>query len=362
MSGKRKATIADVARRAGVSTATAGRVLGGYGYSSGEKRDLVMKAAEDLGYRANQLARSLITGRTQPIGIVAGDIQSPFYAKILRGVSDALRADGIGLLITNSDETIDGELEAIRLLQEKQVDGMILSPCDTHSADHLRAIAAAMPMVLIGREVEGLEVDSVGINSVAAAETHVLRLIEAGHRRSGIVAELHSGPWRDPAEFIAHVRRDPGSLGPMFPSWQRFMGYVLAHDRAGLPIDPALIARANSYQRADACREAVRLQRQPDRPAAVFAVDGLMTEGTMAAVSETGLSIPRDLSFLAFDDLDWMSFIPPGISAIAQPRRAMGEAAARLLIERIEGLQDPPRRIRLDTRYIQRGSVRSGPA
>lgn len=358
MSGKRKATIADVARRAGVSTATAGRVLGGYGYSSGQKRDLVLKAADDLGYRANQLARSLITGRTQTIGFIAGDIQSPFYAKILRGVSDALKSEGIGLLITNSDETIEGELEAIRLLQEKQVDGMILSPCDTHRSDHLRAIAASMPMVLIDREVDGLEVDSVGVNSTAVAKDYVRTLIEAGHSRIGIVAELHSGPWQDPVEFIRQARKDPGSLGPMYPSWQRFLGYVVAHDEAGIRVDPSLVARANSYAREDGCHEAAKLFQMRDRPTAVFAVDGVMTEGAMAAVYQAGLRIPEDLSFLAFDDLDWMSFIGTGISAIAQPRRGMGEAAARMLIERIEGLEGPPRRERLDVRYIERGSVR----
>jgi LacI family transcriptional regulator len=87
-----KTTIADVARLAGVSTATAGRVLGGYGYTSEEIRDKVKKSADMLGYRPNLLARSLITGRSKTIGVVAGDMQSPFYASILRGISDVVRA------------------------------------------------------------------------------------------------------------------------------------------------------------------------------------------------------------------------------------------------------------------------------
>lgn len=357
MSGKRKATIADVARRAGVSTATAGRVLGGYGYSSDEKRDLVLKAADDLSYSPNLLARSLITGRTQTIGFIAGDLQSPFYAKILRGVSDALKTEGHGLLITNSDETIEGELEAIRLLQEKQVDGMILSPCDTDRSEHLHKIAASMPLVLIDREVEGLEVDSVGINSAEAAETYVGGLIEAGHRRIGIVAELHSGPWQSPMEFVDQVRREPESLRKIYPSWQRLMGYITAHDNAGLPIDMSLIARVNSYAFDDAFRETLVLLRHPECPTALFAVDGMMTEGAMAAVNEMGIRIPEQLSFLAFDDLDWMRFIGSGINAIAQPRRKMGGTAVRMLLERIEGLEGPARRKRLDVQYIQRGSV-----
>lgn len=357
MGEKRNATIADVARRAGVSTATAGRVLGRYGYSSGETRDVVLKAAEDLGYRPNQLARSLITGRTQTIGFIAGDIQSPFYAKILRGAADMLKAQGHALLITNSNETIEGELDAIRLLQDKQVDGLILSPCDTREAEHLHRAAATMPMVLIDREVEGLAVDSVGVDSLAAAEHHVGRLIDAGHERIGIIAELHSGPWSSPAEFVDHMRRTPDVLRWLYPSWQRFMGYVNAHERAGLDVDPALIGRANGYTRNDAQRETLNLLR--DGPDAIFTVDGVMTEGAMAAVYEAGLQIPGRLSLLVFDDLDWMRFLRPGINAIAQPRRQMGELAAKMLLERIEGLGSAPRRVQLDTKYIERGSVRA---
>lgn len=91
---KSKATIADVARTAGVSTATAGRVLGGYGYTSEKKKEQVLKAAQDLGYRPNSLARSLITGKTRTLGVVAGDIQNPFYASVLRGISNVAEANG----------------------------------------------------------------------------------------------------------------------------------------------------------------------------------------------------------------------------------------------------------------------------
>ncbi|WP_242500357.1 LacI family DNA-binding transcriptional regulator [Tropicimonas sp. IMCC6043] len=354
---KRQATIADVARRAGVSTATAGRVLGGYGYSSGEKRDLVLKAAEDLGYRPNQLARSLITGRTRTIGFVAGDIQSPFFAKILRGVSDVLEPKGFGLLITNSDETVEGEMESIRLLSEKQVDGVILSPCDVEEAAHLRKLVQTTPMVLIDRQVADLDVDSVGVDSVAAAEACVRRLIAEGHRRIGMVAELQFGPWTDIESFVRMVRTNPDGIGAIYPSWQRFMGYVRAHDACDLPLDLSLIARVNSYSTEDTKATVLRLLGHPDGPSVLFTADGLMTEGTMMAIFERGLRIPDDISLVAFDDLDWMSFIGPGIDSIGQPRRKMGEAAARMLIERIGGFDGPPRREKLPVRDNRRGSV-----
>ncbi len=359
MSGTRKATITDVARLAGVSTATAGRVLGGYGYSSSEKREKVLKAAEELGYRPNQLARSLITGRTRTIGFVAGDIQSPFYAKILRGVSDVAGDRDFGLLITNSDETVAEEMHAVRLLHEKQVDGMVVSPCDTLGADHLRAAAEAMPLVLIDREVAGLDVDTVGVDNVGAARGGVARLIAAGHRRIGMVAELLAGQPDGIAAFLDAVRGgtrpDPVAL---YPSWQRLLGYIDAHDAAGIAVDPGLIAQVGSYSAEAAEPQVLRLLDAPERPTALFTADGVMTAATMAAIGARGLSIPQDISLVGFDDLDWMSFVSPGIDAVAQPRRQLGKAAANMLIERIEGLEVAPRRLKLAARQVQRGSVR----
>src|SRR5258708_36260677 len=119
-----RVTIIEVARSAGVSTATAGRVLGGYGYASGDIKYRVREAAEALGYRPNRLAKSLITGKTQTIGVVAGDIESPFYASVLRGIGDVARGEGFGVIVTNSDEEPALEREAVQLLLEKQVDGL----------------------------------------------------------------------------------------------------------------------------------------------------------------------------------------------------------------------------------------------
>lgn len=356
MPTKGRATIADVARRAGVSTATAGRVLGGYGYTSDAKKDQVLKAAQALGYRPNALARSLITGKTRTIGVVAGDIQNPFYASVLRGIADVAEAEGFGLLITNSDEDLDREVRAVDLLMRKQVDGLIVSPCDTRRAQHLRA--CGLPLVLIDRTVKGLSVDRVGTNNIAAAEQAVSLLIAAGHRRIGVVAELVAEEGGGLASFLARAwAGDPMDTEPLYPSWQRLLGHVRAHRQAGLPVDPALVRRAGRYSAEAAFAVAHDLLAGPERPTAVFATDATMSDGTMRAISRLGLSVPGDLSLVCFDDLDWMAFLPPGISTIAQPRHAMGEAAACMLLERIEGTDMPPRMLLLPAETIRRGSV-----
>ncbi|UYQ74159.1 LacI family transcriptional regulator [Pelagibacterium flavum] len=350
-------TITDVARLAGVSTATAGRVLGDYGYSSREKREKVLSAAQALGYRPNLLARSLITGRTKTIGVVAGDIQSPFYASILRGISNVAERNDFGLIITNSDENIEHEIRSVRLLLEKQVDGMIVSPCDPEGGEHLvSVVAAGIPIVQIDRQVHSLGADFVGVDNKQGAHDAVARLLAQGHRRIGMIGELGYGDWSI-EEFFALASAPSYASDSLYPSWQRLHGYVEAHREAGVPLDPMLIGRSRSYSAQGAQHQAQMLLSNKSRPTALFTADGLMTEGTMAAVAESDLALPDDLSVICFDDLDWMGFVRPRLDAVAQPRGAMGEAAAQLLLDRIAGNDEPEKRIVMRTRQIVRGSV-----
>jgi LacI family transcriptional regulator len=354
-----KATIADVARAAGVSTATAGRVLGGYGYTSEEKKEQVLKAAQTLRYRPNALARSLITGKTRTLGVVAGDIQNPFYASALRGISNVAEANGFGLLITNSDEDQAKEVHSVELLAQKQVDGLIVTTSDTRKARHLHSLRAmGMPLVLIDRAVAGLMVDRVATDNISAAEQAVRHLITAGHRQIGIVAELVDEESGGLDMFLARaVAGDPIESETLYPSWQRLLGYIRAHRIEGLPVDPRLTLRAGSYSALAAQAVVSRLMTAPDPPTALFTTDSTMSEGTMRALAELNLSIPQDLSLICFDDLDWMSFHRPGITSIAQPHLAMGEAAARMLLERIRGENYPPRTVLMPAELIKRGSV-----
>lgn len=359
MASKPKATIADVARLAGVSTATAGRVLGGYGYTSGSKKDQVLKAAQKLGYRPNALARGLITGKTRTIGVVAGDIQNPFYASVIRGISNIAEREGFGLLITNSDESLKQETKAVELLVEKQVDGLIVSPCDTRVASHLRALhASGLPLVLIDRAVDGLEVDQVGTANVAAARDAVQSLIQTGHRRVGLIAELVEEDGGGVERFVERaLGGEPVETRALYPSWQRLLGYVQAHQLARLPVDVALVRRVGKYSAESAEGTTLELLRSADRPTALFTSDGTMSEGAMSAIAKLGLSIPEDLSLVGFDDLDWMAFLPPGITTVAQPRTAMGEMAARMLLQQIEGEKSPARVVLMPASLVARGSI-----
>ena len=364
MPGKRssRATIVDVAQRAGVGTATAGRVLGGYGYTSAETRRRVLESAEQLGYRPNLLARGLMTGATKTIGVVAGDVQSPFYAAVVRGIDDEVRANGFGILLTNTDEQADREVEAVRLLMEKQVDGLIVAPGDTVDAGHLHGVlASGTPLVQIDRRVAGLGADSVTVDNIGAARRCTRDLLTAGHARIAILAELER--WADGGltEFLDASRAKNFDATNLFPSWQRLLGFLQAHWEAGLEVEPAQIARTGSYS-AEKARAAVRqLLEAPSPPTALFASDGMMSAAAMAALHDLGLVLPVDISFVSFDDLDWMQFHQPPISAIRQPLAALGRESARLVLERIGGNRDTVSHLVLSPEFQARASVREMP-
>ena len=353
-----RATIANVAKAAGVSTATAGRVLGGYGYSSEEIRNRVQDAAKTLGYRPNRLARGLITGQTQTIGVVAADIGSPYYASAMRGIADVARTAGFGAIITNSDENLQLEREAVELLLEKQVDGIIVSPADPENSAHLQAaIEAGCPVVQLDRIAYPLQADSVTVDNRGAAKDAVARLLRSGHTRIAVVGELETSPFGDLAEFIdtaGRVRLDPQTL---YPSWQRLLGYLEAHWEAQVPVLPGLIGRAGKYS-AESARSCVRQLMLADAPpSAIFASDGVMATGTVQALRDQEARIPQDVSLVCFDDLEWMQFFGPGITAVAQPVRELGSMAASLLLERIGGDTSPRRHTVLSAQLVERGSI-----
>jgi LacI family transcriptional regulator len=353
-------TIIQVAERAGVSTATAGRVLGGYGYSSDPVRDRVHAAAEALGYRPNGLARGLITGKTRTIGVVAGDISSDFYASAMRGIADVARGEGVGAILTNSDENLEREREAVQLLLEKRVDGLIVSPCDLANSGHLRAaVAAQCPLVQIDRIAEGVPADSVTVDNRGAAWDVVTRLLTAGHTRIAFVAELESTSFGDVPQFAAAAASSRLEPQFLYPSWQRLLGYLDAHREAGVPVDLDVVVRVGAYS-ADAATSAVLELLNRDgsaRPTALFAGDGMMSTGAMAAISQLGVSIPEDLSFVCFDDLDWMSFVGSGITTVVQPVHEMGRRAAEFLLARIAGDTSEYRHAVLPAQLAERGSI-----
>ncbi|MFE0874290.1 LacI family DNA-binding transcriptional regulator [Streptomyces smyrnaeus] len=388
---QRPATIPDVAREAGVSRSTASRALADYGSVSPDARERVHAAAAKLGYRPNQLARSMITGRTHTLGVVVADIQNPFFAGATRGIADAARAAGYQVLLANTDEDLTQERSAVKMLRDKHVDGIIIAPASSSSTAHLVALREARcPLVLLDREVPSLDTDTVTVDNRGAAEDAVRRLLEAGHRRIGMVTLGGSGEERAAqegrhggadrrGETDRHrvAGRADGGEGPqrghgpdrrraeppaqVSTGVERAEGFRAALHAAGLK-DPDTYVRVGVHGQ-DPAALTTELLRLPQPPTALFTTDSLIALGALSAVQEAGLRVPDDVSLITFDDADWTSVIRPRVSVVAQPVQELGARAVRALVARIEGRsQARSEHIVLDTTFVSRDSVAPPPS
>jgi LacI family transcriptional regulator len=355
-SGRRRPTVTDVAREAGVSVATAGRVLGRYGNVSVEMKEQVQAAAERLGYAPNVVARSMRSGSTGSIGFLGADIANPFFASAMRGVCDVAREEGYEPILVNSDDGIEVERRAVNVLLARQPDGIIVSPTSVTDVEHLKlAQDQDVPVVLLDRHSAVLEADSVVVDNEAAAYGAVRHLLDLGHREIGLMVWTapEEGPRLDrhPRTGLIQVR------GAARPSIDRIRGYVAAMQDAGVVIREELLGYSAWTDSDGVGREADRLLTQKVRPTAIFAADNHATQSAFVAARRHRLVIPGDLSLVGFDDLDWTTLVDPPITVVAQSPMAMGRIAAEMLFARIKFGGGPPQRRVLPTELLVRGST-----
>lgn len=343
----RDVTVAHVAREARVAKATAARALGGYGAVSDAVRSRVLAAADALGYRPNELARSMNTGRSHTIGVVVGDIENPYFGMVTRGISDAAKTRGYDVILVNTDEQLDAEVDAVRVLLDKRVDGLIVAPCMSWSTGHLaEATASGRPLVLLDRRVDGIEVDVVQADMVPATLECTRHLIGAGHERIAYIstADEPAGGYR----FGAPLQASPVA--------DRLEGMARAFDEAGLARRDEYI-RLGARNGPDIRRATCELLEGPEPVTAIIASDSVVGVSVLTAVRELGLRVPDDVSFVMFDDLPWTTLVDPPITVVSQPTFEIGTAAATLLLEHLDGHGGPARMQSFPAHLVRRRSV-----
>jgi LacI family transcriptional regulator len=344
----RPVTVADVARRAEVSKATAARVLGGYGPVSEEVKLRVQAAAKALDYRPNELARSMSTGKSGTIGIVVGDIENAFFGMAVRSISDTAHRHGFNVILANSGEEVEAEKAALKVLIGKRVDGLIVTPADNRNVAHLRDIVRSRrPLVLFDRPIDGLAADVVATDDRDAAFAATTRLIEAGHRRLAYVTALNA----EPPVFTGPDQLYTSSVKA------RIDGFLAACHAAGIESPERGVCLAGNVTAGQQRASVERLLSDAEPPTAILASDSLVAFEIFKATQARNLRIPDDLSLVSFYDAEWTSVTTPPISVIDQPVYDMGTQAAELLIARINGETPPARHCVLPTRFIERSSI-----
>ncbi len=328
-----RVTIRDVAARAGVSPNTVSRVLNGKTDVSQATRARIQAIIDELGYRPNNLARSLLRRQSRTLGHVVTDCTNPNTAQQIRAVQTVAVASGFSIVLFDTNERVDQQTAALHLLEEQVVDGVILTPARSRDDGLRRFVARGNRLVLLNRDVEGLPVDRVLVDNRMGAYAATRHLIDLGHRRIGYVTARHD---------ISTV-------------WERLAGYRAALEEVGMAYDPRLVCRVAIDPEAAAKATERLLDRRP-RPSALFAYNDLMAVGVLAALDRAGLPAPAGISLVGYDDILYAAFLRVPLTTVAQPTREVGETAARLLIARLQGDESPPRRVVLPPRLIVRAS------
>jgi LacI family transcriptional regulator len=321
--------------------------LGSYGTVSPRAKEKVLAAARALGYQPNELARSISTGRSGTIGVIVGDIENPYFGRAVRGISEVATAAGFDVILANSGEDVGKEQAAVRVLLGKRVDGLIVTPASMSETQHLESVqSSGRPLVLLDRAVPGLKVDSVVTDDRAAAKAATQTLIDAGHRRIAYITATNSDNpiYRGPHQISLTTVMD------------RIEGFLAAASEAGIETPEQYIRLAATRLGASG-KIIADLLSMPHRPTAILASDNVVGLEVFKAIRALGMSIPNDLSLIAFHDADWTSVTTPPITVISQPVYNLGIESAQILIKRINGATEPPMQLALATTLIERQSV-----
>ena len=306
-------TIYDVARLAGVSTATVSRALNDRGGIAPATRAAIDAAVAQLGYQPNTVARSLATRSTQTIALLLPDISNPFYAALVSGIQQRALATGHTMLLCTTESDPEREEQYLALLRAKQVDGVLVDGLVLPPDRIAQVVRDGLPIVCLDRDIESTSVPLVQVDNRRGAELATEHLLSLGHRR------------------IAHVAGASG-LGI---SAERVAGYRAAHAAVGIAPDPTLL-EVGSFVEEGGYEATQALLDRADFTA-VFAANDLSALGVINALVERGLRVPDDVSVVGFDDLRLSRFTTPPLTTIHQPALAIAERATQLLIDLAHG-------------------------
>lgn len=315
-----RVTLADVARRAGVSIATVSYVMNGRGGVGEATREHVLEVARDLGFRPNRVASALRTGDSRVFGLVLADIANPFYPEIAGGVIAAAATAGYEVFLSRAPLDGDAPGDEVRALCDHQCAALIFTSLKVGDGPLiLDVVPPSVPIVQTVRRVPSLAADFIGIDDRAGAREAAQHLVDLGHRDIAVLS------------------------GPAFSSasQERLAGFGDVLDSAGLMPPPARISECRLT--VDAGYEATLDLLDADGPPhAILCGNDLIALGAIDALVDRGLSVPEDVSVVGYDDIWFASSRLVELTTVRQPREAMGQEAVALAVRRLrDGAREP---------------------
>lgn len=336
--GLKPASMKDVAARAGVSVKTVSNVING-AHVGAATRERVERAVAELGYRPNISARNLRRGRTGILALAVSEVDVPYFAELARLIVDTAEEHGYTILIDQTGGDPKREQYVIDGMGAKLVDGVVFSPVAMDHLDIARR-ADTTPLVLLGERVSAGPADHVAIDNVAAARTATAHLVGLGRRR------------------IAAIGAQPSHAHGT--SRMRESGYRLALEDAGIPMAESLIVSAREYHRRDGAEAAAYLTELEEPPDAVFCFNDTLALGALRTLYDRGYRVPEDVAVVGFDDIDDGRYNVPSLTTISPDKAGIARSALRLLLDRIEAVDSPPREVTVSHELRVRESSGAG--
>jgi len=327
--------IYEVAKRAGVSTATVSRVLSQPSVVAPDTRRKVMAAVERLGYTPNAAATNLRTLRTKKLVVTVPDISNPFFSLILQGIEEAAQREGYSVLLGDTQHDEQREERYALMLRRKEADGLIFlgHRLPKEAAALVRSMPGRAPIVNGCEFSPRLGIPSVHIDNATAAADAMDHLYRLGHRRIGIV----TGPLVSPL------------------SRERLRGATLRARAEGA--EHEFVVMHGDFSIESGAIAAERLLERAERPTAVFCFNDEMAMGVLQAARRHAVRVPQDLSIVGFDDIRFARHMDPPLTTIAQPMREIGEGTVRLLLDILSGKTATPASVTLPHALVVRGST-----
>lgn len=332
-----RASLKDVAERAGVSIKTVSNVVNNYPHVTPAMRARVQAAIDELGYRPNLTARHLRKGRTGIIALAVPELGNPYFAELAGAVIDAAGEHDFTVLLDHTRGEREQEVLVSQGYRARVIDGLILSPLELEAED-LRGRADDVPLVLLGEREYDVPHDHIAIDNVAAARCAVRHLLDRGRTR---IAYL--GARTDSANRPAHLRLD---------GWRAELA------AAGVPAPDRLVVPVGGWDRDDGARAMAELLDSGVRPDAVFAFNDLIAIGAMRVLHERGLRVPWDVAVVGFDDLAEGRFGAVTLTTVSPDKQAIARMAVASLLRSLSGREVPGgRALTADFRLVEREST-----
>ena len=307
-------TIKDIAKRVGVSHSTVSRALCGSQLISRETAKLIKQAALEMGYRPSLAARSLKTRRSQALGVVVSNIDDPFFSEILEGIEDVAQDSGYSLFIAASHRDLEREELIVRAMSQHRVDGVIICSTSFSAVQSHELLEYLTPIVVINNQAAEVYRYSIYHDDVDGSRQVTRHLIDLGHQKIAYLGNSISGRTNS----------------------DRLAGFQQEMAAAGLPIPEAYIHQVQGGRPENSPAGVDHFLGLSERPTALVCFNDMLAIGVLKTLQQVGIEVPEDFSVTGFDNILFSAYTNPPLTTFDQPKRTIGEEAARLILGLLE--------------------------